>query len=59
MLSNNKNTITKDLDNLGLFDEIIVRRVVKYIQLRNAIFLLLGGIIGVSLFILLLSMAVR
>jgi hypothetical protein len=56
MFDNNKNTISKDLNNLGLVDEVLIKRIVKYIQLRNSVFLLIGSIVGVVLFIGFLSL---
>jgi len=58
MWSNKSNVISKDLDNLGLADEVILKRVVRYVQLRNCVFMLLGGVVGVVLFILLLSLSI-
>jgi hypothetical protein len=50
--------IADDLKDIGIVDELVVRRVVRYIRLKMLIFLFAGMVIGVIGFIGLISLLV-
>jgi hypothetical protein len=50
--------MANDLKDIGIEDELVIRRVVRYIRLKMLIFLFVGMVIGVIGFIGLLSLLV-